>query len=109
MCDPGYRTAIFDMDEDLEMVYAFPSRKSRGVFGSLKVEAQLNSCVVAKAKGLVEKTVVTIGFDESATGTGSADNETLTVSPNPAHNKFPSPMADFTVPEKRDPASVIPI
>ncbi len=40
--------------------------------------------------------------------TGSADRDTRSVSPIPIHSRFPSPMADFTDPETRPPASVIP-
>ena len=40
--------------------------------------------------------------------TGSADKETLIVSPIPAHNKFPIPIEDFTEPILFPPASVTP-
>ncbi len=40
--------------------------------------------------------------------TGSADNDTLIVSPIPSSNKTPKPIEDFTVPGKKPPASVIP-
>ena len=40
---------------------------------------------------------------------GSADNETRSVSPMPAHNRLPSPIEDFTVPARFVPASVIPM
>ena len=40
--------------------------------------------------------------------TGSADNETLIVSPMPAHNKDPIPIEDFIVPGIIPPASVMP-
>ena len=40
--------------------------------------------------------------------TGSADNETLIVSPIPAHNKEPKPIEDLIVPATFPPASVIP-
>ena len=39
---------------------------------------------------------------------GSADNETLIVSPIPCINNCPIPIDDFILPVKRPPASVIP-
>lgn len=40
VCEPGSFTRIYDLDspEELELVYAFPSKKSRGIFGTLKFE-----------------------------------------------------------------------
>ncbi|MNE14910.1 hypothetical protein D3C80_1078050 [compost metagenome] len=40
--------------------------------------------------------------------TGSAARETRMVSPMPAHNMFPMPMADLMVPVRKGPASVTP-
>ena len=40
--------------------------------------------------------------------TGSAERLTRIVSPIPIHNRFPRPIADFTVPETNPPASVMP-
>ena len=41
--------------------------------------------------------------------TGSADNDTLMVSPIPDHRSFPKPIEDWIVPYCKLPASVIPI
>ena len=40
--------------------------------------------------------------------TGSADKDTLMVSPIPAHNSEPKPIDDFIVPAVLPPASVMP-
>ena len=40
---------------------------------------------------------------------GSALNDTRSVSPTPAHSSDPSPIDDFTVPARFVPASVMPM
>ena len=40
---------------------------------------------------------------------GSADSETRSVSPIPAQSRLPRPIADFTVPVRLPPASVMPM
>ena len=44
-----------------------------------------------------------ISYPAFTSSTGSADKETRIVSPKPAHNKLPRPIADFTVPRVGNP------
>ena len=49
-----------------------------------------------------------ISYPTFTSSTGSADSDTRIVSPIPDQSRLPSPIADFTVPATRPPASVIP-
>ena len=46
---------------------------------------------------------------DATSSTGSAESDTRIVSPMPDHNSMPRPIELFTVPERKPPASVMPI
>ena len=49
-----------------------------------------------------------ISFPILTSSTGLSDNEILIVSPIPSKSNVPSPIEDFTLPDIKPPASVIP-